>query len=716
MRTGHQTGGESLEAPGSRTRGLRARHRPTFLVAAAGLVLGSVVAVTGPTAAAAKTAVHSSALGSAGASHLQTGSLKLAGHTGAVVSAAATRSVSRATPRKALPSLGAGRRTTSRAVSAVISPFPTVSCAPAGPGCNTISGSAGAKSNRLGLAATANGGLFGEDIEPPDQGLCAGNGYVMESINIGEIRVFNAKLAPVSGITALDSLMGLTGLGWSSGGDVMCEYDAANGGHWFITEIVSTTTSPFTGCFIGVFDSCREGIAVSTNNNPLSTSWNIFFLDPNAFSPTAPGAGYLLNDYGKIGMTRDALLFFYDEFNLSGTLPTCPSFGCDQFNGAQEFAIQKSALELGFLSANLVHENMGTDPFIQPPDGSCFSGSTAGVTCWYQVIPANSASGQFDNNYGGTGFMAATLDFNSFTFGNGPGDNRAAAFYWTGLSNLNSLGCSACSLISFGGQLFTGLESYIDSGQGCLASGGNPCGLAAQRLGVLDDGTNCGALGLASVASCREQGIATNGDGVTQASYSGGQIWFAANTLIDETFGTSSETHVGAAYFVVGTSAFVGATHLLNLTSQGYVAAAHEDIAFPDLVGGSVAEGALMSFTLSGNGGPTAADGGGFFPSSAYGRVTASSGGLVGSTIHVTALGRAPQDGFTEYLGLPGPIRPRWGDYGAAVFLPGSGFYFASEMIQYPNCNPAYFLNVDPSCGGTRDPYANFGTSINWAK
>ena len=31
--------------------------------------------------------------------------------------------------------------------------------------------------------------------------------------------------------------------------------------------------------------------------------------------------------------------------------------------------------------------------------------------------------------------MAATLDFDSFTFGNGTGDNRAAVFYWTGLNS-----------------------------------------------------------------------------------------------------------------------------------------------------------------------------------------------------------------------------------------------------------------------------------------
>ena len=123
-----------------------------------------------------------------------------------------------------------------------------------------------------------------------------------------------------------------------------------------------------------------------------------------------------------------------------------------------------------------------------------------------------------------------------------------------------------------------------------------------------------------------------------------------------------------------------------------------------------------MSFTLSGDGGPTHADGGGYFPSSAYGWVTASSSGLVGRAVHVTASGKAPQDGFSEYQGLPGPIRPRWGDYGAAVYVPGAGFYFASEYIQYPNCNPAYWFGVDGTCGGTRDVFANFGTSINSAK
>ncbi|HVC40941.1 MAG TPA: hypothetical protein VND54_03075 [Candidatus Saccharimonadales bacterium] len=705
MRTGKRPRGESFEKPEALRRGLRRSNRATLLVASAGLVMGSVVAVAGPTAAVAAkaAAVHTTTLGGAGASHLQVSQIQLHGHTSNVFSAATTASVKPATSHQSLPQLGVSRGAKSHTTAPILS-FPTVSCAPARTGCDAISTNSRAKTNRYGLAATANGGLYGSDVEPPDQGLCAGNGYVMESTNIGQIRVFNASLQPLTGITPLATVMGLTGLGWSSGGDINCEYDSANGGHWFITEIVSTTTSPFTGCFAAVVDSCREGLAVSTSNNPLATSWNVYFIDPNLLSPTDTGAGYLLNDYGKMGTTRDALMFFYDEFNLAGPYPTCPAFDCVSFNGAQELAIQKSALELGYSFVNLVHENMGTDPSIQPPDGNCFSGAGAGVTCWYQVIPASAPAGEYDNNSGGTGFMAATLDFGSFAFGNGTGDNRAAVFYWTGLSALNSLNCSTCSLISFGGQLFTGLESYTDSGAGCPASAGNPCGMAAQRNGIVDLGTNCATAGLSLSQPCPEEGLATNGDGVTQVSYSAGHLWFAVSTLIDQTFGSSNEVHVGAAYWVVGT----GSSHL-TLTSQGYVAAAHEDLEFPTMIGGPSSAGTVMSFTLSGDGGPTAADHGGFFPSSAYGVVTPKSAGLVGKTVRVAALGQAPQDGFTEYLS---PLRPRWGDYGAGIFVPGKGFYFASEYIQYPNCSPSSWL-VDPSCGGTRDTYANFGTSIN---
>jgi len=630
---------------------------------------------------------------------------------------------------------------------------PTVNCQSPVGGCANINlGSGGAKSNPYALSAVSDNSQFGGVVEPPDQGLCAGNGYVMEVENQGELQVYNSKLAPVSGVVSLDSVMGLTALGWSSGGDIMCGYDGGNGGHWFITEIVSASTEasggPFNGCFAGILDTCYEGIAVSTTNDPMG-SYNVYFLNANTVN-SDPGQGYLLNDFAKTATTNDAFLIFYDEFNQNpSTFPACPAYGCLGFNGAQEFAFDKSALELGLSSSSprftVAYENMGTASNLypipanggyQPAAASCFSGTFAGQICWYQVIPAQSpGSSQYDYGSGGSGFMLATLDFL------GAGDNRVAAFDWTGLSNLNSYGCSSCRGISFGGQLLTGLATYMDEGAPCLVNSGisSFCGLAPQKTGPTPLGGNCSIISGQTASPCPESGIATNGDGVTQVSYAQGELWTAVSTVVNQTFSqaghghrTSSELHIGATYWVITTG---GPGPLASSSSasfpspfpptfsiedQGYVSPAHEDIEFPS-VAADDSGGAVMAFTLSGDGGPTAASGGGFYPSTAYGRLIEGRG-LVGNAVYVADLGKSPQDGFSEYLGYSpssGSLgtRPRWGDYSAAIYVPqhnGPGLtYFATEYIQYPNCSGPSFLN-DPTCGGTRAPFANWGSSINY--
>jgi hypothetical protein len=595
---------------------------------------------------------------------------------------------------------------------------PTVSCQPMGPGCDAISTSPGGASTVKGInavdsATLGTNQLSPRDIEPPDQGLCAGNGSVVETNNIGEILVFNTALQRKSAVIPLDTLMGLTGLGFSSGGDPSCIFDASNGGHWFFTQIVSTTpefiNGPFSGCFVGVPQTCLEGIAVSKGSSPFGP-YNVYFLNAN-YNPAEPGFPSLLNDFAKIGTTRDAFEIFYDEFPLVG-----PGLGGGFFNGAQEFAFNKKAMERGLpvtLSSGkpnpaftVAIENMG---LLRTPDGSC--AVTKGVTCWFHVIPAQAPDPtQFDNNNGGSGFMLASLDFT------GKGDNRMAAFDWTGLSRLNSPGCAACSGVRFGGTLFSGVLRYF-----------NPGVLAAQKSGPIPLGDECGPAGLSTgspaPASCPENGLATNGDGVTQAGQAQGQIWGAVPTVIDQTFSSESkpEAHVGIVYYVVGTGTF-DHSGKLSLTSQGYVTAAHENLLYPAMAAEGFASQdggngqAIMSFTLAGNGGPNGADGGGFFPSSAYGRLTSGSNGLSGSVINIAAPGQSPQDGFTQYQLFPTiHVRPRWGDYGAAIFMPGSGgkIYFASEYIQSPNCMPPTFTLTLATCGGTRNGLANWGTSVN---
>jgi hypothetical protein len=610
---------------------------------------------------------------------------------------------------------------------------PSVSCQPAGPGCNRISLSSGGATGVKGLnavdSASQSTNTLGLDIEPADQGLCAGNGYVVEDNNLGEIQIFDPSLHRVSPVIPLDTVMGLTARGWSSGGDISCAYDYSNGGHWFFTEFVSASPESaqgaFGGCFAAVANSCYEGIAVTKGSNPFGP-YNVYFLHAD-YNPAEPGYPYLLNDFAKIAVTRDAFLLFYDEFPLN---PNVPGLGGGGFNGAQEFAFSKNAFERGLPvtlpsgrpdpAFTVAIENMGLLP---TPNGSCTSDNEfhdPGITCWFSVIPAQPPDpSQYDNSHGGSGFMLDSLDFY------GQGDNRIAAFDWTGLDNLNSPNCSACSGIHFGGQLFSGVEFYYGEGF-----------LGAQKSGPIPLGDECGAAGLSvassgssAPASCPENGIATNGDNFTQVSQAGGELWGAVSTEIDQTYssGSSPEVHQGAAYWVVGTSSF-DKYGTFSLDSQGYVSPKHEDLEFPAMAaegypwqdGGN--GGAIMAFTLSGNGGPTGADNGGFYPSTAYIRLTGSSdgyhgssGGFGGPVVNVADLGQSPQDGFTEYQGYPGATRARWGDYSNATFLPWSGgkIYFATNYIQYPNCTGSAFTLTLGTCGGTRDGFANWGTSVN---
>jgi hypothetical protein len=587
--------------------------------------------------------------------------------------------------------------------------IPTVSCAPVGPGCDTISGTSGGATGARGLDAVDSGSLSTNplgDIEPPDQGLCAGNGFVVETNNIGEILVYNMALNRLSAPIPLDTLMGLTGHGYSSGGDPSCLYDQSHGGHWFFTEIVSTNSEAsggaFAGCFAAVASSCLEGIAVTVGSNPFGP-YNVYFLNAN-YNPNEPGFPYLFNDFAKISATRDAFLLFYDEFaNRGGGL------GGGGFNGSQEFAFDKGAMELGLPASlgkipnplfNVALMNLGLVP---TPDGTC--AGTGDADCWYQTIPAQAPDrSQWDNSHGGSGFMLSSLDFV------GNGDNRFAVFDWTGLANLDSFACFTCTFIHFGGQLFSGVEPYYGEGF-----------VGVQKKGNIPLGDECETAGLATAQPCVEGGIATNGDGFTQVSQAQGQIWGAVSTEIDQTYSSEpTQTRQGAAYWVVGTGNFdrsgifgFGGSGTFSLTSQGYVSVAGEDLEFPTMAaeglpfqdGGN--GGAIMSFTVNG---PD------YYPSSAFGRVSSTSAGLLDSAANIVDMGADAQDGFSEYQGQPGPTRPRWGDYGWALFVPNSGgrIYFASEYIQNVSCTGSSFALTIPTCGGTRDGFANWGTSVNY--
>ena len=321
-----------------------------------------LVAVGGPAAAAPHTsaaAVTSSSLGSfkptftgpaatgcASGCHLLTGPFRTPSTAHLSASQALSGQAKSLDRARAMPLL---RPHVPGQANASTIKIPTVSCQPLRAGCDNVSSFAGGAVGVKGInavdSATHTANKF-KDAEPPDQGLCAGNGSVVETNNVGEILIFNKALKRVSPVISLDRVMGLTQRHWSSGGDPSCIWDPANGGHWIITQIVSKSPEsqggPFVGCFVGVANTCLEGIAVTKGSSPFGP-YNTYFLNAD-YNPKEPGFPFLLNDFAKISATRDAFLLFYDEFPLNGAVP---GLGGGFFNGAQEFAFNKTALEKG---------------------------------------------------------------------------------------------------------------------------------------------------------------------------------------------------------------------------------------------------------------------------------------------------------------------------------------------------------------------------------
>jgi hypothetical protein len=89
---------------------------------------------------------------------------------------------------------------------------------------------------------TANGGnQF--SLEPPDQGLCAGNGFVIETVN-DVIEVFNTRGTSLTGVEDMNTFFGLatqinrtTGVRGPFLSDPRCFYDHQTQ-RWFVTELM----------------------------------------------------------------------------------------------------------------------------------------------------------------------------------------------------------------------------------------------------------------------------------------------------------------------------------------------------------------------------------------------------------------------------------------------------------------------------------------------
>ncbi len=476
-------------------------------------------------------------------------------------------------------------------------------------------------------------------LEPPDQGLCVGNGIVLEAVNTvmamystttGAKLTGNQALNPFffNGQHEIDRTPGAAAPFGTFTSDPKCYYDPALG-RFFLT-LLTIDQDPVSGAFTGRTDL---RIAVSKNNSPAITAGGLFDASDWYFynvdttndgqngtqdhhcAPPADATGLArpnscLGDQPLIGADTYGFFVTTNEFELFG----------NGFNGTQVYAFDKAALTSGELRFQLLD---GTPiPLEEGPA--------------YSLQPATSPTPVWDESNNGTEYMMSALEFDG-TF-----DNRIAVWAFTNTQSL----------------LTTPAVSYTHKTLSSIRYGAPPP--ATQKKGPIALGAAVGE---------PENLLNSNDDRMNQVVYAAGKLWSGLNTVIGTDNGASSKTNrVGIAYFIVSPSANGGIADG-TIVKQGYVSVKNNDnVMFPS-IGVNAAGKGVMTFTLSGQQ---------YFPSSAYAPIDATNGA---GDVHIAAAGVVPADGFTGYAAFGGNGVERWGDYSAAVADASGNVWLASEWI-----------------------------------
>ena len=510
----------------------------------------------------------------------------------------------------------------------------------------------------------ANGGnQF--SVEPPDQGLCAGNGFVVESAN-DVIQVYDtAGNALLNGGQAVDlnTFYGYSpaivrsgpnaGQRGPSVTDPSCIFDQAIGRfvHVALTLDHVGKTASLTG-------TNHLDIAVSDTGNPTGT-WTVFSLPvQNNGTQGTPNHGcnngFCLGDYPHIGADANGIYLTTNEFAFFGP----------GFYGSQVYAIGNSAITGGGGSVVLFN-TLGAGP-----DG-------AGFTVW----PAQSSGGQFDTDNGGTEFFLSS----DAVFSNTGTSNTILLWTMLNTSSLNS----ATPAPSLGISALT-VDTYAVPPRAKQPAGDRPLSQCIADTVIFP---NCNVL-VAGIGSHNNTtfnppngGLNSNDSRMQQVTYANGEVWGALDTTVN----VGSQDRAGIAFYVLNPNS-------KKIVLQGQAGVASTDLTYP-AIGVTQSGRGVIAFTLTGDND---------FPSAALAGLDAKSG--MGD-IQVAAAGAGPWDGFTSYR-IFGSGRPRWGDYGAAA-VDGNDIWIASEYVAQTCTYTQYLVVPRGQCGGTRGALGNWSTHVS---
>lgn len=508
----------------------------------------------------------------------------------------------------------------------------------------------------------ANGGnQF--SLEPPDQGLCVGNGYVLESVN-SALRIWRSDGTPATGVIDLNTFYGYPAAidrskpaGQPRFGpqmiDPVCLYDAATQ-RWFHV-VFSLAVNPVTGALTGI---SKLEVAVSRTPDPTG-AWTLYRIDTTADGQNCP----CIPDYPHIG--ADAHGFYISVNNF-------PLFE-DGFNGAFIYAFSKRGLARSDAVVPLVVFNP-TDPSGLP-----------GFTLW----PAVSPDRDFEMSFGGTEyFLSSTAVFTDAGV-----DSRIVVWALTNTRTLDSrnpqLSLSAAN-VSVNPY---GVPPLVDQKAGdfplgqCInnTTAPTPFGLGCWRFFFVNEPAHNEVLSPLDANDSRMQ----------QVFFADGKLWGALDTALS----VGGSQKAGVAWYVLEPKVKKSGV-TAELENQGYIGVINNHITYPALAVNKKGQG-VMALTLVG---PD------HYPSAAYVGINAERGN---GDVKVAAEGIGPQDGFTGYKAFGNPPRPRWGDYGAAAVDENGDIWIASEYIAQ-TCTLAQYMTAPfGSCGGTRTSLANWATRVS---
>jgi hypothetical protein len=554
-------------------------------------------------------------------------------------------------------------------------------------------------------------------VEPPDQGLCVGNGYQVEAVN-DVINVYdrsghsllpdNTSTNIVSGFPTdvghavdLNSFYGYpsaidrsTGVRGPNLTDPTCIYDAQSRRFFLVVLTLETTPA-------GAFTTANHlDLAVSKTSNPTGT-WNIYKIDVtgDGSNPSPANACPCLGDYPHIGADAHGIYLTTNAYPWNGS----------GFDGAQIYALPKEQLAAGASSVKVAH--FDTFGAVHAPSDA--GATQPGFTVWPAQSPGTSS---YDTSHKGTEYLLSSNAADEATHPvAGTGGNYVSdkLVVWS-LTNTASL-ATGHPVLTLSNKLI-GVNTYaVPPKQQQPGSGTRPGSNVPQGHCINDTttvttaGVGCWRL-LLTTEPAHDEVVSrpdSNDTRMQQVTYANGMLWGALDTALNPDGGGQ---RAGIAWYVLKPDA-------KKVVVQGYLGAAGHDFTYP-AIGVTAGGRGVMAFTATGDT---------LNPSAAYAAIDAKVGVRSWNTVP-GGVGAAPDDGFTGYKAQVGnPPRPRWGDYGAAA-VDGNAVWVASEYIasacSYQQWGGRFFgattgdnklgtCAQSPGAAGSRTALGNWSTRIS---